>query len=71
MNNINLEENTQAEVREFMQKTMATREKQAEFDKFFTLIAPSLKLKVQNHIFTETLSTNAVINKLIVKLRAR
>ena len=62
MQQMELEEDSQAEIREFMQKTMATKEKQDEFDIFFSIIAPSLKQKCQDHMFLEILKVNRPIS---------
>lgn len=43
---INLQQLRQWEVREFMAKTQATKEKQAEFNEFFKMISPSLKVTI-------------------------
>jgi len=61
MANIKLDDWTQDEIREFFQKTLTTRGEQEDFDKFLLLIAPSLRLKVQNHIFKERFKKNKVI----------
>ena len=70
MDNNNNEE-TQTEVREFMQKTLSTRETQDEFDKFFEIISPSLKVKVQNHIFSVKIMMNPIVNKIMVVLMVK
>ena len=38
-----------------------TRGEQEDFDKFLLLISPSLRIKVQNHIFKERFKKNKVI----------
>jgi len=42
MNNIGLNRNDQDEIREFMQKTLNTREKQTEYNGFFEIISSSM-----------------------------
>ena len=61
MANIKLDEWTQNEVREFFQKTLLTRAEQEAFDDFLMMISPSLRIKVQNHIFKARFKTNKVI----------
>jgi len=61
MQSIELEEGPQEEVREFLQKTLNTREKQTEFNTFFEIISPSLVTEVQNFLYYETLTINPVI----------
>lgn len=46
MTNIELNDSTADEVREFFQKTISTQSQQEEFDKFLEQISPSLKLKI-------------------------
>ena len=46
-------------------------EKQEEFDIFFSIIAPSLKLRVQNHIFNEILKRNKAIYPVLILLKVR
>lgn len=46
--------------------TNQTKEKSEEFDQFFDMIAPSYKLRVQQHFFYQKLITNMCINKIAV-----
>lgn len=51
--------------------TQETKEKSEQFDEFFDMIAPSLKLRVQQNYFYQKLITNKCINKIAVQLRAK
>ena len=44
---------------------MKTQNEQTEFDKFLLQISPSLKLRIQNYIFSEKFKKNIVIKKTI------
>ena len=57
----------QIDVREYLKKTQTTRDKQEEFDVLLELLAPSLKLNVQNNIFVVALKQNAIVNKITYK----
>lgn len=68
---IDLKQEKQWEVREFIAKTQATKELQQEFDQFFEIISPSLKVSIQSNIFKNVLMTNKVLNKLLVFLKIK
>ena len=55
----------QEDVHEFFYKTQSTRDQQEEFDQFFLQISPSLKVKVQNKIFENSLLKNSLIVALM------
>lgn len=66
MVSIELSEHEQILTREYLLKTQTTSETQTEMDKFFDLISPSLKIKVQNELYKEVLQINVVINKILL-----
>lgn len=66
MKNIQLDEPTQIEVREFFQKTISTRQKQEEYNTFLKMIAPSYKLKIQNSIFTDIILQNIPVIRVVL-----
>ena len=55
----------QDKIRDFLSYVRVTREHQEDYDEFLTTICPSLKVKVQNDIFTKDLRENAIISLLI------
>jgi hypothetical protein len=67
MNNLQIDEDTQIQVREYYQKTQYTKELQAQFDEFLDLIQPSLKIKVQNTLFMKSMNESRVIAKVLSK----
>ena len=52
MEAIDLCNSEQEEIRAFMLLTQSTREKQEDFNSFFEMIAPSLKNKVQQSLYS-------------------
>jgi len=65
MENIDIDDETQAEIREFLLKTTNTRDRQELFDSFLDEISPSLQAKVQNALFTKILTKNTAICSII------
>jgi hypothetical protein len=61
MGKINLPIDLQEDIREYIIKTMGTRDKQEETDQFFEIIAPSFKVKVNNKLFESNLRKNITI----------
>ena len=58
MKNMKLPENLQNNVREFMLSTQSNLDNQKELDQFLTLISPSLRLSVTQHIFLNSIQSN-------------
>lgn len=65
MKNIELSADIQGAIRDYFLFTQSTLDQQTELNRFFKLIAPSLKVKVQRHVFTEVLSTNKILAKVV------
>ena len=65
MKNIGLPVQLQRDIREYIHKTVATRDKQEETDRFFDIIKPSLKVKVNNKLFEQNMLQNDLIRTLI------
>jgi hypothetical protein len=65
MEKIGLPHLLQDDIREYIHKTVTTRDKQEETDHFFDIIKPSLKVKVNNKLFEQNLMKNELIRNLI------
>ena len=65
MKDVELNDTLQEEIRDFLQKTINTKQKQEEYDIFLDMIAPSLQIKVQNSIFIGVLIRNKPIMKVM------
>jgi hypothetical protein len=65
MNTIGLTKNLQDDIRGYFAKTKQTKNSQKMFDNFLEMIAPSLKLKIQNQIYIIVLKTNPVISSIV------
>jgi len=68
MMKIGLEEEEQNQIRDFLLVTNYAKTKQDDLDVFFTTLSPSLIQKVQNYLYENTLNTNVVVAKIILKL---
>lgn len=66
MDYIQLSYNKQEHIREYLLKTSDTKQKQDEFDTFFDLISPSLKVRVQQFHFSKRIRQNKAVARVIV-----
>ena len=48
-------------------KTQITKDKQEEFDQFLEMVSPSLKIKVQDHLYIVFIKKNKVIQQSLSK----
>lgn len=71
MNQIRLRDEKCEEIREFMQKTVALKEKQEDFDLFFNTISPSLINRVKSDIFEDKLVLNNTINRALLHFKLK
>jgi hypothetical protein len=62
MKNLNLPEKLQTKVTGFLTYTQSSLDAQNEFKSFLDIISPSLKEEVIQHIFSETLKNNSIVN---------
>lgn len=71
MTAIGMNDNDQNLLRDFLLMTQNTRRTQDEQKSFFTLISPSLRLRVQNQAFYDVLVLNSCINKFLIQLKTK
>ena len=69
MKTIDLDADVQGEVRDYFHFTRATLSQQEELNKFIALISPSIKLKIQRHVFLSKLQNNEVLNMVSEQLK--
>jgi len=62
MKNLNLPEKLQTKVTGFLTYTQRSLDSQNEFKAFLDIISPSLREQVIQHIFSETLKNNEIVN---------
>ncbi len=60
MKNMKLPEEIQTNIREFMMSTYSSLDNQRELDKFYSIISPSMRLQVTQHIFTNSIEKNLI-----------
>lgn len=60
MKNMKLPQVLQNEVREFMSQTYSNLDNQRELDKFLSIISPSLKQSVIQHILLDAIDLNKI-----------
>jgi len=65
MKTIDLDIDVQKDVRDYFQFTRGTLSQQEELNKFIALISPSLKIKVQRHVFLGALKLNIVLKDVL------
>lgn len=62
MKNLNIPENLQKTIQNYLTSTQSTLDQQTEFDKFLSMLSPSLKIEVTKHIFQTALLSNPVFD---------
>ena len=68
MDNVSLPTALQNNIRDYFLFTQFTLDEQEQLDMFLGLISPSLRLKVQGHIFSDVLIKNWVFSKMFETL---
>ena len=61
MENIELPYDQRIEIMEFFFKTQSMKDKQDELDQFLEVLTPSLKVRVQNYLFSVVLKNNRIL----------
>ena len=61
MQDIDLNNEEQDQIREYFLKTITLKEKQEEYDIFLDLVCPSLKFKALMHLFSVSLLKNMLV----------
>jgi len=61
MKNLNLPNDIQSQVIEYISYTYSNRDQQDELNKFFEMISPSLKFSVLTHLYKEVLESKCVL----------
>lgn len=62
MKSLNIPEPLQKTVQQYLTSTQSTLEQQTEFDKFLSLLSPSLRIQITKHIFQAALLSNDVFD---------
>lgn len=68
MENVSLPSKLQDNIRDYFLFTQFTLDEQEQLDMFLGLISPSLRLKVQGHIFADVLIKNWVFSRMLNNL---
>lgn len=60
MNNLNVPNHLQKTIQKYLTSTQSTLDQQTEFDKFLSMLSPSLRIQVTKHIFHAALLSNSI-----------